>query len=137
MKHVFSSKIVLQDPRRKINRYLLKPTTGLPCQRTHQDHYTSCSSRPPSALVMPLPGCLSCFIRQDQRREPSKMVCPSLQIKAEHFILFLSFKRQGKLLWLSKQIMEVHPGALSGLRVEVSGVPFIHRLGAPGLLTDP
>lgn len=83
----------------------------------------------PSVLAIPLTWYLHCFIRQEQQREPSEMVCHSLQIRAERFILFLSFKGQWKSLWLSKWIIEVHHWSLRGLRVALSCMSFINRWG--------
>lgn len=40
----------------------------------------------PQTLAIPVTWCLSCFIKQNQQRQSSEMLCPSFQIKAEHFI---------------------------------------------------
>lgn len=52
-----------------------------------------CTSRQLCKLVLfpPTPAslvtrCLRCFIRQNQKRQSSEMVCSSFQTKAEHFI---------------------------------------------------
>jgi hypothetical protein len=83
---------VLQDP--------LRVSTIICFKANHKSSRPMCTRRQPCKQVLfpltsalPVTWCLNCFVRQNQQRQHSKMLCPLFQITAQHFI-FLPFKRQ-------------------------------------------